>query len=248
MNAEEVKARLVGRWPDDRYLHVYEAPTRHDRQGGAIDVLVLGLWPSLGLELDAVEVKVSYSDWKKEWERVEWHVTDHAERTVVHQCKPDERRLRHLRGEGPWVNQRLMRDGLPPVPEGFEPTIQRVAKVNTSKSLEWRQRAHRFWVAAPAPLATKIKLDVERVPEMAGWGVLAVGDTAARVLVAPKKNHNPVVLGHHAWLGIVRAAANSGFQALLRAEERGRRMEAERAKAELARRMAQEVLDLGASA
>ena len=242
MNAAEVKSRLTGRWPDDRYLHIYEAPTRHDRQGGAIDVLVLGLWPSLGLEIDAVEVKVSYSDWKKEWEQVEWHVTDHADRTVVHHRKPDEHLLRRLRGDDPWVNQRLMRDGLPPVPEGFEPTVQRVTKVNTHKSVDWRQRAHRFWVAAPAALASKIKLDVDAVPELAGWGVLAVDAAATRVLATPKKNHNPIPLTHSTWLGIVRAAADSGFQALLRAEERGRRMEAERVKAQTIRASAQEAL------
>ena len=217
-----VKQRLAGRWPDDRHLHVYEAPLRHDRQGGAIDVLILGLWPSQGLLREAIEVKVSYSDWKKEWESVEWHVTDHMDRTVVHQRQPGPDTLRLLRGEDEWRNQRMARDGYPPVPGGFEPKVQRVAKIDTSKSIGWRQHAHRFWIAAPADLATKIKLDVERVPELAGWGVLAVDESATRVLLPPKHNHNPAPLGERTWLGIVRAAADSGFQALLRAEERGR--------------------------
>lgn len=46
MNAAEVRARLAGRWPDHRYLSVYEAPTDSSRQGSKIDVLVLSLWQS----------------------------------------------------------------------------------------------------------------------------------------------------------------------------------------------------------
>ena len=72
MNAEQVRARLAGRWPDDRWLHVYEAPLDSSRQGSKIDVLVMALWQSDRHELDAIEVKVSYQDWLKEWRRVSW--------------------------------------------------------------------------------------------------------------------------------------------------------------------------------
>lgn len=66
MNALEVKEALHKRWPDDQYLHIEEAPEDAMRMGRKIDVLILSQWASRGHELDAVEVKVSASDWKRE--------------------------------------------------------------------------------------------------------------------------------------------------------------------------------------
>jgi hypothetical protein len=66
MNAEEVRASLALRWPDSEYLHIAEAPEQADRGGRKLDVLVISLWRSRGLQLDGVEVKVSLSDWKRE--------------------------------------------------------------------------------------------------------------------------------------------------------------------------------------
>ena len=234
MNVEDVKARLTGRWPDDRWLHVYEAPTRHDRQGGAIDVLLLGLWQSDGHEIDAIEVKVSYSDWTKEWRQVGWHITDHN--GVLHQysTKPRDYQLDYYTGVDARSERRYAHAAY--VPDDFVPTVERVVTINTSKSIDWRQRAHRFWVAAPAKLATKIKLDVESITELAGWGVLAVDDNGqTRILVKPAKQNNPTPLTNKQWLGIVRAAANSGFQALQRAEHRGENAGYKRGKADAER-------------
>lgn len=66
MDAEAVRACLSLRWPDTEYLHVDEAPQEPSRGGRKLDRLVVALWPSRGLRLDGVEVKVSMSDWKRE--------------------------------------------------------------------------------------------------------------------------------------------------------------------------------------
>lgn len=224
MTAADVKAALSMRWPDDRYLHVYEAPLDHGRQGCKIDVLVMGLWASKGHQLDAVEVKVSYSDWCKEWRRVEWVLTDHLGKQHARRWKWREFELCPFRGLDEYTNNYLRawgrEDEIPP--EGFEPTIERRQTVDTSKNADWRAHAHRFWIAAPERLAAKIASDVQTIPELAGWGVIAVSRTSTHVLVDPKTNPNRTTLGHRQYLGIIRAAADSGVNAIWRAEARGR--------------------------
>jgi hypothetical protein len=66
MNASDVKEALAKKWPDDQYIRIEEAPQDAARQGRKIDLLVVSLWQSRGFELDAVEIKVSMSDWKRE--------------------------------------------------------------------------------------------------------------------------------------------------------------------------------------
>lgn len=66
MRADDVKACLRLRWPDEEYLHIEEAPTDSSRQGRKLDVLVVAFWQSRGLAVDGVEIKVSPSDWKRE--------------------------------------------------------------------------------------------------------------------------------------------------------------------------------------
>jgi hypothetical protein len=75
VTARDVLDSLHGRWPDDQYLFVEEAPQDSMRQGRKIDALIVSLWKSRGHELDAVEVKVSASDWKRELdhpEKADW--------------------------------------------------------------------------------------------------------------------------------------------------------------------------------
>jgi hypothetical protein len=69
MTAADVRTRLQLRWPDEEYLTIAEAPESSDRMGRKIDLLIVSLWRSRGLELDAVEIKVSTSDWKRELEK-----------------------------------------------------------------------------------------------------------------------------------------------------------------------------------
>lgn len=69
------------RWPDSDYLLIPEAPQTSGRQGRKIDLLVISLWASRGLERDAVEVKVSVADWHRELRNAEkadwWHQHTH---------------------------------------------------------------------------------------------------------------------------------------------------------------------------
>lgn len=71
MRADDVRDCLALKWPDDQYLSVPEAPEDPARQGRKIDVLVVSLWRSRGLERDAVEIKVDASDWAREKDRAE---------------------------------------------------------------------------------------------------------------------------------------------------------------------------------
>jgi len=244
--AERVREALTGRWPDSRYLHVYEAPLDSGRQGCKIDVAVFALWRSDRHEIDAVEVKVSYSDWCKEWRRVEWVLTTHDGRRVTSPKKWPTYGLNNYRGadkvvlEGDFsarrARERATRHGVPP---DFEPTVERVVTIDTSKSADWRAVAHRFWIAAPAGLAVKIAQDVKDQPKMSDWGVLAVDGAGTHVLVAPaKRTTAPPPLSHQQWIGVVRTAADCGLQALHRAEARGEQRAREAAQREAQRKMA----------
>lgn len=223
MNADEVKARLVGRWPDDQFLHVYEAPVDASRQGAKIDVLVFGLWRSKGWTVDAVEVKVSYSDWCREWRRtVNWLNRHDGPREWPR--RPDQRTLdRWTCGTDECVAYDRIRARFndPPVPEGFTATGSVTWRIDTSKNAPIRQHAHRFWIAAPVHLAQRIAADCEIVPACRTWGVIAVDTRGTGILRQPTTNPNPKPFAHPHWLGLLRTAADSGFQALQRAEQRG---------------------------
>lgn len=66
MNSTEVREALRKRWPDSDYLVIDEAPDSANRMGRKIDMFVQSLWRSRGFERDAVEIKVSRSDWTRE--------------------------------------------------------------------------------------------------------------------------------------------------------------------------------------
>lgn len=245
ITAADIRERLTGRWPDDQYLHVYEAPMNSMRQGTKIDVLVLSLWASKGYTLDAVEIKVSYSDWCKEWRETEWVVVDHLGVAHLVDRTPDDYTLNQYRGadrvvEGRESWRRAGRErALAPIPDEFEPTVTRRTKVNTSKNADWRSRSNRFWIAAPDGLAQKVKADIELHPELTGWGVLAVTEKDTRAIVTPTvRKPTPYTVSQ--WVGLVRAAADCGANALLRAEERGRRAGVQEAKMIEERRIARE--------
>ncbi len=69
MKAADVIDALRSRWPDSEYLNIVEAPEDSARQGRKIDLLTISLWSSRGHEIDATEVKVSWSDWTRERDR-----------------------------------------------------------------------------------------------------------------------------------------------------------------------------------
>lgn len=65
--AEQLIARLRGRYGRGRYAileQVRDGPAFYANRTG--DVMVMGLWPSRGCELEGIEVKVSRADWLRE--------------------------------------------------------------------------------------------------------------------------------------------------------------------------------------
>jgi hypothetical protein len=62
----EILEALFSKWPADKHAHVYEAAQNAQQNGRKIDACVIGLWASTGNMIDAVEVKVSASDLKRE--------------------------------------------------------------------------------------------------------------------------------------------------------------------------------------
>ncbi len=154
MKAKEVIACLSGRWPAGEYVLIPEAPDGCDRQGRKIDLLAVSTWRSRGLEVEAVEVKVSMSDWRRELK------------------KPQ-------------------------------------------KADFWWKHAHRFWIAAPADVAAKIK------PELpTGWGLLACSDGGSQIVVRPPKRE-PEPLPWSTVVGIMRAAQDAGPSLLDRVRMEG---------------------------
>lgn len=73
--AAEVREALEKHWKPAEYLVLHECAQDAMRQGRKIDTLVVSLWKSRGYELDAIEIKVSVSDWMKEVnspEKADW--------------------------------------------------------------------------------------------------------------------------------------------------------------------------------
>jgi hypothetical protein len=66
ITAHDIGQLLLGRWTAGEYVVIPEAPDGVMRMGRKLDYLVCSCWASRGFELDGVEVKVSYSDWKRE--------------------------------------------------------------------------------------------------------------------------------------------------------------------------------------
>lgn len=154
MTAAEIREALRKKWPDAEYVVIDEAPQDAQRMGRKIDLLAISMWQSRGHEMDAVEIKVSSSDWARE-------------------------------------------------------------RANAEKADWWWQHAHRFWIAVPADLAAKVKSELPIT-----WGLIAVEGGVPRVIVkAP--THTPEPLAKGTIIGLIRAAADAGPGALMRAENRG---------------------------
>jgi hypothetical protein len=171
VRATEVRDALLGRWPADKHLHIYEAPMHPDRSGRKLDVVVVSVWKSRGYALDGVEIKVSMSDWKRE---LEGYVA--------------KDRWGHERQQG-----------------------------GPDKADWWWNHVDRFWIAAPAKIATKIK---PQLPPT--WGLLAVETKGCRVLVQPTVNPDREMFTWPEIVGLLRATAGFGSTALAKAREDGR--------------------------
>ncbi|MGH8994901.1 MAG: hypothetical protein ACRDYB_02525 [Acidimicrobiales bacterium] len=71
VTARDVVEALHRRWPREEYVTVEEAPEHSDRPGRRIDFLAVSCWRSRHYEVDAVEVKISVRDWRRELDRGE---------------------------------------------------------------------------------------------------------------------------------------------------------------------------------
>lgn len=192
MKADDVKTALQARWPVTEYVHVHEAPLDSARMGTKIDVLVLSCWASRRWEIDAVEVKVSVADFRNEIRRAEYQ----------YRLLDD-------------IEDMVRQSPIKPIRYGYErpgtgldvDSVRRVFVSDTSKSLPWRERAHRFWIACPETIAGKIEREL---PD--GWGLIAVDDAGrTRQVCPPKKNRNPAPIEWSAVVGIIRAAQDLGL-------------------------------------
>lgn len=65
-----MRQRICNQFPCDRYAVFFEVRNAtgfsQKRRDGYCDALIMGLWPSRGLELWGVEIKVSRADWLRE--------------------------------------------------------------------------------------------------------------------------------------------------------------------------------------
>lgn len=218
----DVLDALARLWPDDRYLHLREAPLTADRLGTKADLVVIALWASKRYEIDVVEVKVSLGDFKREIERRTWIVraADGREvaqpRTQAEATNLIESKARIDSGTPQLVEPARyvgMRHG-DELPGPW--SIDRQIDECVWKSDPWRQHAHRFHIAVPAPLAPKI---IDILPN--GWGLIACADGRSQVVVTAAKNRDATPFGWRSCIGMMRAAADSGPQALSRAFDRG---------------------------
>lgn len=67
VNAAMIRAAISKRWSDPEYAVMFEVgdATGYQTRRHA-DAVIMSLWPSRGLELHGVEIKVSRADWKRE--------------------------------------------------------------------------------------------------------------------------------------------------------------------------------------
>lgn len=75
MTSADIMSALRLRYPESEYVHIPEAPQGAGRDGRKIDLLVISMWRSRGHERDAIEVKVSMSDFRRELkqpEKADW--------------------------------------------------------------------------------------------------------------------------------------------------------------------------------
>ena len=67
VTAADIRAAMLKRYPPGEYALLWEvADGTGSRINRYADAMIMSLWPSRGLELAGVEIKVSRSDWKRE--------------------------------------------------------------------------------------------------------------------------------------------------------------------------------------
>lgn len=67
ITAAEIRMALVKRYPHPAYGIVFEVAAATGTQANRhLDAMAMGLWPSRGLTLDGIEIKINRSDWLRE--------------------------------------------------------------------------------------------------------------------------------------------------------------------------------------
>ncbi len=67
LTAGDIRIAMSKRWKDPEYAIMWEVGEGTGAISGRYaDALIMSLWPSRGLELHGVEIKISRSDWKRE--------------------------------------------------------------------------------------------------------------------------------------------------------------------------------------
>lgn len=67
ITAERIRAAMAKRWADPEWAIMWEVGEGTGAASGRYaDAVMMSLWPSRGLELHGVEIKVSRSDWRRE--------------------------------------------------------------------------------------------------------------------------------------------------------------------------------------
>ncbi len=67
LRAADIRAGMATRWAAPEYAIMWEvADATGARHSRLADAVMMSLWPSRGLELHGVEIKVSRADWRRE--------------------------------------------------------------------------------------------------------------------------------------------------------------------------------------
>lgn len=67
LNAVDIRKAMMKRWTSPEWAIMWEvADTTGYAASRSADAVMMGLWPSRGLELHGVEIKISRADWKRE--------------------------------------------------------------------------------------------------------------------------------------------------------------------------------------
>ena len=67
LKASDIRAAMSKRWAAPEWAIMWEVAEGTGARGGRYaDAVMMSLWPSRGLELHGVEIKISRADWKRE--------------------------------------------------------------------------------------------------------------------------------------------------------------------------------------
>lgn len=178
VTAAEIRAAMLKRWATPEYAIMWEVSNATGASSKRYaDAVIMSLWPSRGLELHGIEIKVSRSDWKREAAdpRKAEAVGQFCDRWYVHTAPgvvddlsslPPAWGLREFDGKN-WQTIREAEKNEPvPMTRSFLAAMLRRADGMMRAMIEEAKREGRDAVAAEAEEARKrFAEDVERAVE-----------------------------------------------------------------------------------